>query len=259
MSIRLTDIHVAASFEGAKVPVLKRLSLEVPDGGRVGVLGLPKSGKTTLLRAICGTLDLDQGKVERTSRTSWPIPQMAFFNNSSSVACNIRFLARLYGIADKTFPRRIAELSGVEEFLNAELQSCPRFVKSRLAFGLGIGLDFDTYLFDGSLTPCDKDFKARATEIVGERLKGCGYVVASANPKEVEKVCDSVYVLEAGEARYFDAMAEGTEYFKQLLTAAPKQEEAADKESKEDAAIEEETDGPGDMDIIVAAVMDELE
>jgi len=258
MSIRLSDVRVSGPPQG-KAPVLNCLSLEIPDGAHVGVLGLPKSGKTTLLRAMCGTIDLDQGNVERTCRTSWPIPLSSFFINASSVVCNIRFLARLYGIVDETFPRRIAELTGLEGVLYVPLQKCPKFVKPRLAFGLGIGLDFDTYLFDGSLTPCDKDFKPRAAEIVGERLKGRGYVVASANPKEVEKSCDSVYVLEAGQARYFDAMAEGMQYFKELQAAQKQKAAAADKEDKEDEVREDENEGLGDIDIITAAVMDELE
>jgi len=149
-------------------------------------------------------------------------------------------------------------LADIAEFLNVQLQKCPKFVKPRLAFGLGVGLDFDTYLFDGSLTPCDKDFKARAAEIVGEKLKGCGYVVATANPKEVEKSCDSVYVLEAGQARYFDVMAEGMEYFKQLL-AAQKQKAAAEEGAKEAEAGEDEIEGPGDLDIAAAAIVDEIE
>jgi capsular polysaccharide transport system ATP-binding protein len=258
MSIRLTDIHVAVPFQGAKVPVFKGLSLEVPDGAHVGVLGLPKSGKTTLLQVVCGTAAVDQGSVERTSRTSWPIPLSTFFVNSSSVACNVRFLARLYGIADENFPRRIAELADIVEFLEVPLAKCPKFVRPRLAFGLGIGVDFDVYLFDGTLAPADKDFKARAAEIVGERLKGCSYVVATTNPKEVEQNCDSVYVLEAGQARYFGVASEGVEYFKQLVEAQ-KQKDAADKESNQAEASEDDTGGVGDIDILASAIADEVE
>ena len=258
MSVRLTDVYASTVVRGVKVPVLKGTSLEVPDGARIGVLGAPKSGKTTLLRVVCGTLAIDQGVVERTTSTSWPIPLATFLSATSPVARNIRFLTRLYGVTDEDFPRRVVEMAGIAEFLNEPLGKCPRFVKTRLAFGLGIGLEFDTYLFDGSLSPVDRGFKPRAAEVVAGRMGGRGYVLASANPKEAEESCDSVYVLEAGQVRYFEAAKDGVEYFKQLL-AALKEKDAADKEAKQSEETGDEFEGPGDIDVIASAIADEVE
>ncbi len=44
-------------------PVLRGLSLEVPDGGVVGILGPNGSGKTTLLRLLAGTRRPSRGRV----------------------------------------------------------------------------------------------------------------------------------------------------------------------------------------------------
>lgn len=258
MSIRLTDVHASTTVRGVKVPVLKGTSLEVPDGARIAVLGAPKSGKTTLMRVVCGTLAVDQGVVKRTSTTSWPIPLATFFSATSPVVRNIRFLMRLYGVTDEDFPHRVVEMGGIAEFLNEPLGKCPRFVKSRLAFGLGLGFEFDTYLFDGSLSPVDKGFKTRAAEVVAGRMAGRGYLLASANPKEVEENFDSVYVLEAGQARYFEAAKDGVEYFNQLL-AALKQKDAVDKEAKQAEEPGEEIEGPGDIDVLASAIADEVE
>jgi capsular polysaccharide transport system ATP-binding protein len=256
MSIRLTDVYVSVPHKGAKLPILKGLSLEVPDGARIAILGLPKSGKTTLLRTMCGTMTADLGRVENTSRTSWPIPLTTFMAGSGIVARNIRFLAKLYGVSDESFPRRVAEMLEIGEFLNVPLDKCPKMVKPRLAFGLAIGLDFDIYLFDGALAPPDKDFKPRWTKTLAERLNGRGYVLATANPKEVEQNSDSVYVLEAGRARYFGVVTEGMEYFKELLEAQ-KQQAAVVKETKR--TEEEDEEGLGDIDVLAAAVTDEVE
>ncbi len=47
------------------VLVLRGVSLEVPDGKIVGLLGANGAGKTTLLRALSGLLDIHHGAVTR--------------------------------------------------------------------------------------------------------------------------------------------------------------------------------------------------
>ncbi len=49
--------------------VLRGVSLDVPDGKIVALLGANGAGKTTLLRAISGLLDLHEGKVTKGSIT----------------------------------------------------------------------------------------------------------------------------------------------------------------------------------------------
>ncbi|HEY6578828.1 MAG TPA: ATP-binding cassette domain-containing protein [Rhizomicrobium sp.] len=257
MTIRLADIHVAGSFAEARRPLFADLHLEIPDGARVGVLGAPKSGKTTLLRLMCGTMAADRGFVERTSRVSWPIPLATFLVPASTVAQNIRFVARLYGVAGDEFPRSTAKMAALAEFLNTPLKKCPKFVKPRLALALGIGLDFDIYLFDGSFAPADKEFKEQAAQIVAERMQGRGFVLATGAAAEVEKNCDSVYILESGQVKYFADAKEGVEYFKQLLAAEKEKQAAAVEKGAADAG-EGEDEGLGDIDMLGAAIADEL-
>ena len=98
MSIVIENVCMAAKHPGAKRPLFDGLSLRIDKGSRVGILGGPKSGKSTLLRLICGTQMSESGVVRRNSRVSWPIPLATFFLATQTVVQNIRFLARLYGI-----------------------------------------------------------------------------------------------------------------------------------------------------------------
>ena len=59
--LEVTDLHVTY---GGAVQALRGVSLQVPDGKVVAVLGSNGAGKTTLLRTISSTLGLHRGRVE---------------------------------------------------------------------------------------------------------------------------------------------------------------------------------------------------
>jgi iron complex transport system ATP-binding protein len=50
-------------FAYARAPVLRGVSVEVPDGAFVGILGPNGSGKTTLLKLLAGTIQPSRGRV----------------------------------------------------------------------------------------------------------------------------------------------------------------------------------------------------
>jgi len=64
--LALAAVAVTKSFPRARqtVPVLERVSIEVPCGGWVSVIGPSGCGKTTLLRVMAGLVAPDGGRVE---------------------------------------------------------------------------------------------------------------------------------------------------------------------------------------------------
>jgi iron complex transport system ATP-binding protein len=59
--LRASDVTVG--YRSLAAPVLRGVSMEVPAGGFVGLLGPNGSGKTTLLRCLAGTLSPSNGRV----------------------------------------------------------------------------------------------------------------------------------------------------------------------------------------------------
>lgn len=252
MSVELRAVR-KNSLGAPEDPLFDGLNISAESGAHIGILGAQKTGKSTLLRMICGTEPVDDGIVERMSRVSWPIPLNSFLARTASVAANIRFVGRIYGVTDNEFPRRIAELGAIADFLNVKLQNCPRFVTARLAFALGIGIDCDLYLFDERVIPPDKDFSEHALKGVERLKKERGLIVATRIPAEVEAHCDSAYVLENGRASHFPNVAEAIEHFKELMKEAQKKrtsEAAGGPDSDDEGAAAE----IGDIDVIGAAI-----
>lgn len=55
--------NVSYSFPGATQPIIRNLSLKIPEGQHVAILGRMGSGKTTLARLICGLIQPTEGAV----------------------------------------------------------------------------------------------------------------------------------------------------------------------------------------------------
>ena len=65
MSIELLAVENLEVVYNDVVLVLRGISLEVPDGKIVALLGTNGAGKTTTLRAITGLLDMHEGDVTK--------------------------------------------------------------------------------------------------------------------------------------------------------------------------------------------------
>ena len=59
----LTLEQVVVTAPGAKTPIVKGISMDIPAGSVVGIIGPSASGKSTLARAILGVWPLQNGKV----------------------------------------------------------------------------------------------------------------------------------------------------------------------------------------------------
>ena len=94
---------------GGAVQALRGLTLRVPDGEVVAVLGSNGAGKTTLLRTICNTLKLHRGKIE-TGTITFDGRPLAGRDTSAIVAS---------GLVQVPEGRRIFSRLTVEENLRA--------------------------------------------------------------------------------------------------------------------------------------------
>ena len=94
------------TFDYGELRVVNGISLDIPKGTSFGLLGPNGSGKTTLIRLLVGLLKPLQGSIMRlgekpsrsNSRSIGYMPQQAALYNELTVAQNIDFFARIYGM-----------------------------------------------------------------------------------------------------------------------------------------------------------------
>ena len=77
--------------------VFRNLSLSIPPGKNIGLIGRNGAGKSTLMRLL-GAADIpDSGSVITDKSISWPVGLAGGFQGSMTGRDNIKFVCRIYG------------------------------------------------------------------------------------------------------------------------------------------------------------------
>ncbi len=202
--IRFENATKLVRMKGVRKTIIDNVSLTIPRGKSVGLLGRNGAGKSTLLRIIAGTLDLDSGRVVRDAKVSWPLGFQGSFQGNLSGEQNVRFVARIYGVDTQELVEYVAEFAELGEFFKAPVRTYSSGMKARLAFGVSMGIKFDYYLVDEITAVGDTNFKRKSQMVFKERLSGSDVVMVSHSASTLREYCETGIVLEDGVLTYYD-------------------------------------------------------
>ncbi|MCF6368110.1 ABC transporter ATP-binding protein [Rhizobium halophilum] len=206
--IRLENATKLVRMKGVKKTIIDDVTMTIPRGKSIGLLGRNGAGKSTLLQIIAGTLDLDSGRVIRKGKVSWPLGFAGSFQGSLSGEQNVRFVARIYGVDTDELVEYVAEFAELGEFFRAPVRTYSSGMKARLAFGVSMGVKFDYYLVDEITAVGDTNFKRKSQKAFKERLRDADVVMVSHSPSTLRDYCETGVVLEDGMLTYYDKLDE---------------------------------------------------
>jgi len=186
--------------------VLDNLDVVFPDRTSVGVLGPNGAGKSTLLRILGGAEQPDAGRVIRTGRVSWPIGFAGGFNGSLSGEENCRFVARIYGADIDEVVEFAREFADIGQYFQMPVRTYSSGMRARLAFGLSMAIDFDTYLVDEVTAVGDTDFRTKCTRAFAERRERSSIIIVSHQIGTIKQYADIFALLRRGKLELFDKL-----------------------------------------------------
>ena len=192
---------------GVKV-IADNINICFPTGKSVGLLGRNGTGKSTLMEMIGGRLKPDSGIIEKTGTVSWPVGFAGSFNGNMTGAQNTRFVARVYGVDTDELTTYVEDFAELGPHFHAPVRSYSSGMKSRLAFGISIGIPFDTYLVDEVTSVGDVAFKQKSRVFFIDRMQQAGAIVVTHSKRQLKKLCDAGAVLENGVLTYFEDIDE---------------------------------------------------
>lgn len=206
--IRLENVQKSFWTRDGRKYVARDITQTFPSGVSVALLGRNGAGKSTMMQMISGAMRPDSGNVEITGSMSWPVGFAGSFHPKLSGEQNVRFIARVYGVDTDELIAFVEDFAELGAHFYLPVRSYSSGMKSRLAFGVSIGIPFDTYLVDEVTSVGDASFRAKSRAVFRERMKNAGAVVVTHSMTEVRALCTAGAVLENGDLSYFDDVEE---------------------------------------------------
>lgn len=207
---------VSLSYGNTKA--LVDLTLDIPAGKMVGLLGPDGVGKSSLLALLAGARQIQQGRIEvlggdisKGSHRQRVCPAIAYMPQglgknlylSLSVEENLQFFARLFGHNAAERRRRIDELTratGLHEFLNRPAGQLSGGMKQKLGLCCALIHDPELLILDEPTTGVDPLSRSQFWQLIGHiraQKPDLSVLVATAYMDEASHF-DHLLVMNAG-------------------------------------------------------------
>ena len=146
--------------ENERFFALKDITLNIPKGDVVGILGTNGSGKSTLSVILSGISDIDGGEMEINGEQAL-ISINTGLNNQLTGLENINVKGALLGLTKKRIREitdGVIEFAELGDFLYQPVKKYSSGMKSRLGFSINLCLNPDILIVDEALSVGDKGF-----------------------------------------------------------------------------------------------------
>ena len=181
---------------------LQRVSLEVPRGASVGVIGRNGAGKSTLLKLLAGITAPTRGRIVIHGRVASLIEVGSGFHPELTGRENVFLSGAILGMRRREIAEkldRIVEFAGVRPFIDTPVKWYSSGMYVRLGFAVAAHMEPDILLVDEVLSVGDAEFQVKCLQRIQElRNQGTTSLFISHDLTAVERLCDTVVLLESG-------------------------------------------------------------
>jgi ABC-type polysaccharide/polyol phosphate transport system ATPase subunit len=206
------------------VNAITDLSLDIPHGSVVGIVGANGAGKSTLMRSIAGILPPTQGRITVDGKISTLLALGVGFNPALSGRDNIILGGLASGMSRDEIEAHtdaIAEFADLPEgFIDMPVRTYSAGMYGRVAFSVAVNLTPDILLLDEALSAGDAGFKEKSFNRMRELCKQASTIlVVSHALSSINELCDSAIWINKGRMLAHGKPKEITDQYLNSLNA----------------------------------------
>lgn len=189
--------------------VLKSVDLNVEGSEIVGIIGHNGSGKTVLMKCICGFITPDGGEITISGKRIGKdvdipknigliIESPGFLPNFSGFS-NLWQLAKIRGKISKEEVREVIEKVRLDPGEKKHVGKYSLGMKQRLGIAQAIMEDPDILILDEPMNGLDKNGVEDMRELLLQlKADGKAIIIASHNSIDIDMLCDRVFEITKG-------------------------------------------------------------
>jgi len=184
-----------------EVHAVKNVSFTVYRGETVGIIGTNGSGKSSLLRAIAGLTQVQNGAIYAAARPVLLGVGAVLLPNLSGEK-NIILGGLAMGFSKSAMEENtasITEFAGLEDFIDLPMRTYSSGMSARLRFAIATSRNHDILIIDEALSVGDQQFRKRSEARMREMREKAGTVfLVSHSLDSILDTCSRVIWLEKG-------------------------------------------------------------
>ena len=209
--------QVSKSFQERKV--LKNISCELNWGQVYGIVGNNGSGKTVLMKCICGLLPYDEGSIRVAGKkigkdVDFPedmgmiIESPGFLPGMTGIK-NLKILAAVNHRIQESQIRETMRVVGLDPNLKQPVGKYSLGMRQRLGIAQAIMEKPEILILDEPMNGLDKHGVKEIREVLLQMKEENRVILLSShNPKDIDYLCDVVFEMDGG---YLQEMNEAKE------------------------------------------------
>lgn len=198
---------------------LEDVSLRVPWGEALGIVGRNGAGKSTLLKVLTRVTAPSSGRIVLGGRVGSLLEVGVGFHPELTGRENIFLNGSLLGMRRREIRRRfdeIVEFAGVERFLDTQVKRFSTGMYVRLGFSVAAHLEAEIMAIDEVLAVGDMEFQNKCLQKMREVAEsGRTVLLVSHQVPTVKALCTSAIYLEKGRVMFHGEVDQALEMYLQ--------------------------------------------
>lgn len=205
-------------YGGKEEYVVKDVNIHVEAGTIHGLIGHNGSGKTTIIKCLTGIYQPDKGEVKIGGGVIFDNPKVkdkvGYVADSNQMFSTyrvkqlVKFYERIFPDFSKEEFQRLNNVFKVSE--NKRISQLSKGQQMRVSFMLNMARKPEVLILDEPTSGLDAMAKKDLLDILVETVeeRGMTVLISSHHLSELEKICDSITMIEEGKVRIEDELDE---------------------------------------------------